>query len=578
MSKPEVSSAFKYDAFVSYSRRDSEFARRLEQALNSYSPPKDLGVPQRRLRVFRDESDFQGVEYHASLDRNLRESANLLVVCSPNSARSTYVEDEIRRFAQYRDKDHIIPLIIAGVPNNELKNGDEDARAFPEQLVKLLPIPLANDYRGFDARNDKLQKGRWASAWFKTLADIYADYQIDRSQIEQREQRRKLRNLRIITAAASVAVAILAALTTWALISRAEATRQRDLALARQYETEARLALDNSAQGLISSSLLSIASLQSSLTSEGYTSLMGLLQLLPPLPTWKNIIADQKQPEFARLAFKPDGSLLATAAADGEIRFWDPKTGRAIGNIEKTRGRNMSRTALAFSPDGKFLVSGCEHQACVIDVTSKEVQVRLPQPPDGDNHGRMVWSVAFSPDGRRLAAASYASNQVFLYDTETWRVVARLPHTQHTVHAAAFSPDGILATLAATGELRLWQPPDSQVAAAELRVNGTNIAFASRDRLITSSGELYKLIVDRTSGIRLERTLEGRLSAEQVQSVPGRSDACIIGGGLNTSVRLLCGEPFHERIRFAERTSAFALSPDGRWLAIQSKHALASGH
>ena len=48
------------DAFISYSRKDIEFARKLEKALEDYKPPRDIKVPQRNLVVFRDETDFTG--------------------------------------------------------------------------------------------------------------------------------------------------------------------------------------------------------------------------------------------------------------------------------------------------------------------------------------------------------------------------------------------------------------------------------------------------------------------------------------------------------------------------------------
>jgi len=41
-----------HDAFISYSRKDVDFARRLEKALEDYKPPKDLKVAQRHLDVF----------------------------------------------------------------------------------------------------------------------------------------------------------------------------------------------------------------------------------------------------------------------------------------------------------------------------------------------------------------------------------------------------------------------------------------------------------------------------------------------------------------------------------------------
>ncbi len=58
------------DAFISYSRKDIEFARKLEKALEDYQPPKDLNVPQRNLVVFRDEADLTGAEYNESIKRH----------------------------------------------------------------------------------------------------------------------------------------------------------------------------------------------------------------------------------------------------------------------------------------------------------------------------------------------------------------------------------------------------------------------------------------------------------------------------------------------------------------------------
>lgn len=53
-SNESVALEFVFDAFISYNRNDIEFATALESALESYSPPKDLGLPVRRLEVFRD--------------------------------------------------------------------------------------------------------------------------------------------------------------------------------------------------------------------------------------------------------------------------------------------------------------------------------------------------------------------------------------------------------------------------------------------------------------------------------------------------------------------------------------------
>jgi hypothetical protein len=120
---PEIRDAkeFSYDAFISYSRRDKAFATVLQAALQGYRPPKSLGLSHRHLRVFRDEQDFTGSGYTSSLEKSLNASTKLLVICSPAARQSTFVNDEIRRFVKVRGADHIIPILLSGIPNNEAR-------------------------------------------------------------------------------------------------------------------------------------------------------------------------------------------------------------------------------------------------------------------------------------------------------------------------------------------------------------------------------------------------------------------------------------------------------------------------
>jgi formylglycine-generating enzyme required for sulfatase activity len=195
-----------YDAFISYSRRDKAFATLLHKALETYRPPKDLSVPQRHPRIFRDEQDFTGAEYHNSLDKHLRQSAKLIVICSPAARESLYVNDEIRRFVKIRGAESIIPILLSGIPNNEGKPGREPELAFPEALCEVLATPLASDYRGFDPVKKKIKKSPFEDAWHKTLADLYGK---SRSEIEQRERKRKMRRRRVAATVGSLALILI---------------------------------------------------------------------------------------------------------------------------------------------------------------------------------------------------------------------------------------------------------------------------------------------------------------------------------------------------------------------------------
>jgi hypothetical protein len=221
---PSSARTYAHDAFISYSRKDKEFARKLEKALEDYAPPKDLAVPQRHLDVFRDEADFTGVDYFRSVEKHLHDSSNLIVICSPHARQSGYVNDEIRRFAQVNGTDGIIPVLLSGVPNNEAASEEEAQMAFPPALCELMELPLAIEYRGIQVRKDKPDKGAFEGGWHTLLANIY---KLKRSEVEQREKKRQAtrRKIRRLIASGVIASLSLALVVTWLLYQRAEDQR-----------------------------------------------------------------------------------------------------------------------------------------------------------------------------------------------------------------------------------------------------------------------------------------------------------------------------------------------------------------
>jgi len=128
---------YRYDAFISYSRRDKAFAKALETALENFRPPKGLPVRMQNLDIFRDESDLTGTAYHESIELHLQQSAKLILICSPDAARSEYVADEIRRFVgSDASRGHqIIPILSRGIPN---KRNRKRFRRFCTNTLKCL--------------------------------------------------------------------------------------------------------------------------------------------------------------------------------------------------------------------------------------------------------------------------------------------------------------------------------------------------------------------------------------------------------------------------------------------------------
>lgn len=126
---------YKRYAFISYSHKDAKEAKWLHKRLEYYKLPSDIyneyDEKNRYLRpIFRDNEDIGTGILKSELRKELEVSEYLIVICSPNSAQSTYVSQEAQVFIDQGRIDHIIPYIIDGIP----KSGGEK-ECFPESLI-----------------------------------------------------------------------------------------------------------------------------------------------------------------------------------------------------------------------------------------------------------------------------------------------------------------------------------------------------------------------------------------------------------------------------------------------------------
>lgn len=132
---------YKYVAFISYNSHDMEWGKKLQRKLEGYRMPATLcsehGWERKPIKpVFFAPTDIQPGELTAELQEQLRASRNLIVICSPNSARSEWVAKEIEYFHTLGRTKNIHFFIVDGIPHS----GSEDTECF-NPIVDILGLP-----------------------------------------------------------------------------------------------------------------------------------------------------------------------------------------------------------------------------------------------------------------------------------------------------------------------------------------------------------------------------------------------------------------------------------------------------
>lgn len=160
-------------------------------------------------------------------------------------------------------------------------------------------------------------------------------------------------------------------------------------------------------------------------------------------------------------AFSPDSALLASGdwgEASNDIIVWETTTGRRRLQLE---GVHASVTALAFSPDGRMLLSGgWDNQVKLWHASSGKLLHRLEVRPGwvNDDTDQLGWvDAAIFLDGGRSIVAASRDGRIRIWDTTTGKLVVTLDGHGGGTHALATSPRGdILASGGNDNLVKLW--------------------------------------------------------------------------------------------------------------------------
>jgi tetratricopeptide (TPR) repeat protein len=223
-----------YAAFLSYSHRDKRWAEWLHRAVETYRvPSRIIGAAQLRhaLRpIFRDRDELPASsDLNQRIEAAMATSRALIVLCSPDAAKSRWTNAEIAMFKRLHPDRPILAAIIAGTPFASEIEGREDEEAFPPALrfqvdpqgavTARRAEPIAADLRP-DADGRRLGK-------LKIIAGMLG---VGLNELVRRETARRNRRLAAVAGVLLAGMTVTSGLAVYAFRQRTEALRQREQA------------------------------------------------------------------------------------------------------------------------------------------------------------------------------------------------------------------------------------------------------------------------------------------------------------------------------------------------------------
>jgi WD40 repeat protein len=578
-----VNEGFKYWAFVSYSHRDNRsegnvWGDWLHEAVENFKVPPELvgkpgrhgePVPPRLYPAFQDEKELPtNADLGTAIQEALEQSRYLVVICSPRSAKSIYVNQEVMAFKRLGRANKILAIIIDGEPNaSEPSKGlDPSLECFPEALRHPLGAdgkldkaqraePIAADVRGVGGREASLgDKAHFHVLEREKLRVMAGLLGVGFDELVHRDKERQLREararaLRMRKLAAAFALLAIASVVggVMAISKGREAEKQRQDAVIQRRTAEAKK-----------------------------------YEALQTLGRFDFFQADRCAAEnrpnealawwAAALRHDPANALaaqrIASALADRDQPMLHSRLVRPSENL----------TSICPSPSGSFFVGADgKYSLRAYDSASGEPISR------GIVHPGYVRSHAFNADGTRLATIceqegvphlASGSRWFGIVEPKTGRTIRNFEKT--TAENVVTGADGSVFLTYEGHRLTRWDALTGQqmgdmleipesVRAAALGADNASIAVAAGDGLTR--------IRDAVSGQIIAPTLEHR--GETTAVVFDASGKILATGSEDGTARIwnaITGQPTIPPLPHEGGIEVLAMSPDGRRIATVTRN------
>ncbi|MDJ0554974.1 MAG: TIR domain-containing protein, partial [Microcoleaceae cyanobacterium MO_207.B10] len=496
------------DVFVSYSRADADFARQLNEALQT----------QGKTTWFDQESIATGTDFQQEISQGIQKSDNFLFIISPDSVNSRYCADEVE-YAKSLNKRFVTVLHrkvntaelhpeLAKVQWLDFNRYEGDFFANFSELVRTLDtdreyvrehtqmsqkaLEWQRDNKNTDLllRESKYVKAyewlQWAQTHSKqpAVTEEIKEFILKSKALVEKEQKQKQwqRQRTIIgMAASSLIISVLGV--------RSEMERRKAVINERKAEIKGLNTRIVSGERTLDIQLAAMKLDQQANESREDINTTDLLQQTVNWQGYKQINSLEGHGNRVNsVAFSLKRDLIASASQDNTVKLWKPD-----GTLVQTlSGHEDYVLGVAFSPKGDLIASA-----------SQDKTVKLWK-PDGTlvqtlrGHEDYVMDVAFSPKGDLIASASQ-DNTVKLWKPDGTLVQTLRGHEDY-VMGVAFSPKGdLIASASYDKTVKLWKPDGTLVQTLKGHKNYIyDVVFNAKGNLIASASsdntvKLWKL-------------------------------------------------------------------------------------
>lgn len=488
-------STFQYFAFISYQRKDEVWAEWLQHQLEHYHLPANIaadnpGIPQEIRPLFRDKTELAGGVLANEIRSALESSRFLIVLCSPNSAKSEWVDKEVQTFIDMKRTDKIIPFIIDGCPY------DNENECFTPTLHKLRGTEL--ELLGINIA----EMGREVAS-IKVIAQMLGlkfDSLWQRYEREKEEEERRIRE-----------------------------QRDKLFKVQSHYLSEKVSSLINEGDSY-TARLLALEALPKNIESPDRPYVFEAEVALR-----KACISDTAIfPDVTAMSACLDDMHFAVATSEG-IFIKDLKSGGVIRSLEIPGTVN----SLLFSSNGKLLIAGIDERVivwmwpslmqkyvfcvddCNYDGMFKKKVLNLNISPDNTkiavyygideilgnnisiydlNSGQSLYEytgdhVCFSNKKPWVATVmnnSFSKEQeAFIYNLDTGKTVSSFKIKADRIHLISFCPDGQKLAVLCDGKIKIFEKGIIQNTIKDIHVTNFSCMDNPERLITTSNGKIY---------------------------------------------------------------------------------------